>query len=142
MDYLLFFCYNEIAKVGSVMNEFLRAFPYLKPVNKYNLFNRFLEVSHGTMMFLYNITRDTYELHSLKSFKLNGESLQAVVEEDMLSGWLLTDYQANNIEKFGLEIKSDRDMTNDSLDAIDGRGLELLTTRALKTIEAMVGREI
>lgn len=124
------------------MNEFLRAFPYLKPVNIYNLNNRFQEVSNGTMMFLYNMTRDTYELHSIKSFKLNGESLQAVVEEDMLSGWLVKDYLANNITKFGLELKSERDITNDTLDKNSERGLELLTSRALKTIETMVGREI
>lgn len=124
------------------MNEFLRAFPYFKPVHMYNLFNRLQKASNGTMMFLYNMSRDTYELHSLKSFKLNGESLQAVVEDDMLSGWLINDFQANNMNKFGMEIKSDRDLTNESLDAASDKGLELLTTRALKTIETMVGREI
>lgn len=124
------------------MKEFLRAFPYLRPIRMYNLFERFLDASNGTMLFLYNASRDTYELHSIKSFKLNGESLQAVVEEDMLNGWLLKDYLANNITKFGIEIQSDREMTNDSLDAVSNRGFDLLTTRALKTIETMVGREI
>lgn len=124
------------------MNEFLRAFPYLKPVNMYNLNERFQKVSHGTMMFLYNMFKDTYELHSLKSFKLNGESLQAVIEEDALHGWLLIDFKANEVDKFGLEIQGERDLTNSLIDSSSERGLELLTSRALKTIETMVGREI
>lgn len=124
------------------MNEFLKAFPYLKPVNLYNLNERFQEVSNGTMMFLYNMARDTYELHSLKSFKLNGESLQAVIDEDALHGWLLIDFRANEVTKFGLEVQGERDLTNAFIDSNSERGLELLTSRTLNTIEKMIGREI
>lgn len=124
------------------MEEFLRAFPYLKPVHRYNLFERFLEISHGTMLFLYNNARDTYELHSTKSFSFNGESLQATLDEDEISGWLVNDFQANNNEKFKLELESERNANNDILDKYSDRGLELLTTRALKTVEKIIGREI
>lgn len=122
--------------------NFLRSFPYLKPVNIYNLYDRLLEASNNSLLLLYNMKRDLYELHSIKSFQLNGESLQAVIEDDMLSGWLVSDYRANDLNKFGLEIESERQLTNESFEKVDGKGLELLTTRALKTIEAMVGREI
>ncbi len=122
--------------------NFLRSFPYLKPVNIYNLYDRLLKASNNSLLLLYNMKRDLYELHSIKSFQLNGESLQAVIEDDMLSGWLVSDYRANDINKFGLEIESERQLTNESFEKVDGKGLELLTTRALKTIEAMVGREI
>lgn len=122
--------------------NFLRSFPYLKPVNIYNLYDRLLKASNNSLLLLYNMKRDLYELHSIKSFQLNGESLQAVLEEDMLSGWLVSDYRANDINKFGLEIESERQLTNESFEKVEGKGLELLTTRALKTIEAMVGREI
>lgn len=124
------------------MEEFLRAFPYLKPCHMYNLFDRFLEVSHGTMLFLYNNARDTYELHSIKSFSFNGESLQATLDDDTISGWLVNDFQANNNEKFKLELESERNANNDILDKYSDRGLELLTTRALKTVEKIIGREI
>ena len=120
--------------------SFLRSFPYLKPVNINNLFKRLL--SQSSLLLVYNMTRDTYEIHSIKSFQLNGESLQAVIEEDMLSGWLVTDCLANNINKFGLEIESERQLVNETFEKSEGKGLELLTTRALKTIETMVGREI
>ena len=120
--------------------SFLRSFPYLKPVNINNLFKRLL--SKSSLLLVYNMTRDTYEIHSIKSFQLNGESLQAVIEEDMLSGWLVTDCLANNINKFGLEIESERQLVNETFEKSEGKGLELLTTRALKTIETMVGREI
>ena len=143
MDYLLFFWYNLIGKGRcNMIQDFLRAFPYLKPVHINNLYDRLLHASDGTLMLLYNLRRDTFELHSLKSFRMTGDSLNAVVEDDMLNGWLVTDYLANNNNKFALEMESDRQITNDTLEANDGRGLELLTTRALKTIETMVGREI
>ena len=125
-----------------MIEKFLRSFPYLKPVNILNLFDRILKASNNTMLLVYNNSRDLYELHSIKSFQLNGESLQAVVEEDMLSGWLVTDYRANDINKFGVEIQSERQLTNQYLENNSEKGLELLTTRALKTIETMVGREI
>lgn len=125
-----------------MIEEFLRWHPYLKPVNRYNLFDRFLSASNGTMLFLYNNTRDLYELHSIKSFQLNRESLQAVIDEDNISGWLLTDYLANNNAKFSLEVSSERARDNETLELYQDKGLELLTTKALKTIENMVGREI
>lgn len=125
-----------------MIEEFLRWHPYLKPVNRYNLFDRFISASNGTMLFLYNNTRDLYELHSIKSFQLNRESLQAVIDEDNISGWLLTDYLANNNAKFSLEVSSERARDNETLELYQDKGLELLTTKALKTIENMVGREI
>lgn len=122
--------------------QFLRNNPHLKPVHIYNLYDRFLEASDNSMLFLFNIKRDTYELHSIKSFRLNQESLNVVVEEDMLNAWVLNDYLANNNNKFVTEVSSDRDLSNSFMELNEDKGLELLTTRALKTIETMVGREI
>lgn len=124
------------------MDTFLRVHPYLKPVNMYNLFKRILKISNNTMCLVYNVKRDTYELHSIKSFEYNGESLNAVIEEDMLNGWLVTDILANDVKKFGMELADEREMYNKTLDKNENKGLDLLTTRTLKTIETMVGREI
>lgn len=125
-----------------MVQEFLRSNPHLKPVRLYNLYDRFLEQSEYKMLLLFNIHKDQYELHSLNSWRLNGESLNVVLEDDMLNGWILHDYLANNINKFGIEIAGDREISNAYADSADGKGLELLTTRTLKTIETMVGREI
>lgn len=125
-----------------MVQEFLRNHPHLRPVNLYNLYDRFLEKSDNNMLLLFNIYKDQYELHSIRSWKLNGESLNVVLEEDMLNGWVLHDYLANDIRKFGLEVASDRELSNTLIESTGDRGLELLTTRALKTIETMVGREI
>lgn len=125
-----------------MVQEFLRSNPHLKPVNLYNLYDRFLKKSKNNMMLLFNIHKDQYELHSINSWRLNGESLNVVLEEDMLNGWVLNDYLANNIQKFSLEVASDRELSNTLIESAGDRGLELLTTRALKTIETMVGREI
>ena len=124
------------------MDTFLRTHPYLKPVNICNLYERLLEVSDNTMHLVYNVFRDTYEIHSSKSFKYNGESLNAVIAEDMLNGWLITDFLANNVKKFGIEIESERFLHNKTMEDYEDKGLDLLTTRTLKTIETMVGREI
>lgn len=123
-------------------DKFLRAFPYLKPVRINNLFDRFLKESNGTLLFLYNKTRDTYELHSLRSFMYTGESINAVVPEDVLNGWLIKDYRANDIRKFALEVEADRTYTNDLLDNYSNRGFELLQKRALTTVEKMIGRDL
>lgn len=125
-----------------MIEEFLRANPYLKPVNLYNLFDRFLECSNNTMLFVFNVFKKQYELHSIKSWKFTGESLNAVIEDELINGWILIDYLANNVTKFGQEVSSERDMTNAYIESGDSKGLELLTSRALKTIETMVGREI
>lgn len=124
------------------MDYFLRCFPYLKPVHIHNLFQRFREITGGNVLVVYNNARDEYEMHSLKAFQLNGESLLVVLEEDMLNGWLVNDYSANNIEKFGLEVQSERLLANEYLDRYDGKGLDLLTKRTLKTVETIIGREI
>ena len=125
-----------------MIQEFLRNNKHLKPVHLYNLYNRFLEATNSNILIVFNIYKDRYEMHSIKSWLLNGESINIVIEEDMLNGWLLHDYLANNIQKFGMEVASDRELSNALIASAEDRGLELLTTRALKTIETMVGREI
>lgn len=125
-----------------MVQEFLRSNPNLKPVNLYNLYDRFLEKTNNNLLLLFNIHKDQYELHSINSWRLNSESLNVVLEEDMLNGWVLIDYLANDMRKFGMEIASDRELSNALIESTEDRGLELLTSRALKTVETMVGREI
>ncbi len=125
-----------------MIDKFLRAFPYLKPVRIHNLYERFLKESNGNMLLLYNKTRDTYELHSLRSFEYNGESMNAVIPEDTLNGWLIKDYRANDMRKFAMEIEADRIYTNTLLDNYENKGFELLQKRALTTIEKMIGRDL
>lgn len=124
------------------MDEFLRYNPELKPVHAYNLFNRLLEASDNTLMLLYDVKRDLYEVHSLKSWKYNGESMNAVLEDDMITGWLIHDFRANDVNKFGLELQGERELHNAYLDSQENKGFELLTTRTLKTIETMIGRDL
>ena len=125
-----------------MIERFLKAFPYLKPVNINNLYSRFLNASHGTLMLLYNKTRDTYELHSLRSFAYNGESINAVVPDDVLNGWLIKDYRANDIRKYAMEVEADRLYTNSLMDNYENKGLELLEKKALTTVEKMIGRDL
>ena len=125
-----------------MVERFLKAFPYLKPVNINNLYSRFLKESGGTLMLLYNTTRDTYELHSLRSFAYNGESINAVVPEDVLSGWLIHDYRANNVRKYAMEVEADRLYTNSLMDNYENKGFDLLQKRALTTVEKMIGRDL
>lgn len=125
-----------------MIDKFLRAFPYLKPVRINNLYDRILKESNGVLLMLYNKTRDTYELHSIRSFAYTGESMNAIVPEDALNGWIIKDYRANDIRKFALEVEADRTYTNDLLDNYSDRGFELLQKRALTTVEKMIGRDL
>ena len=125
-----------------MIEKFLRAFPYLKPVRINNLYDRILKESNGVLLMLYNKSRDTYELHSLRSFAYTGESMNAVVPDEVLNGWLIKDYRANDIRKFALEVEADRTYTNNLLDNYSERGLELLQKKALTTVEKMIGRDL
>ena len=125
-----------------MIERFLKAFPYLKPVNINNLYNRFLQESNGTLMLLYNKTRDTYELHSLKSFAYDGESINAVVPDEVLNGWLIKDFRANDVKKYATEIEADRIYNNSLLDNYENKGFELLQKKALTTVEKMIGRDL
>lgn len=125
-----------------MIENFLKAFPYLKPVHINNLYDRMLNESNGTLLILYNKKRDTYELHSLKSFSYNGESLNAIIPEDVLHGWILHDYRANDVKKYALEIESDRTFTNTLFDNYSNKGFELLQQKALTTVEKMIGRDL
>ena len=104
-----------------MVSRFLKAFPYLKPVRTHSLFERFLKESNGNLLCVYNKSKDTYELHSLKSFKYNGESLNAVIPEDALNGWVIKDYRANDLKKYRQEVESDRMFTNKLLDNYENK---------------------
>lgn len=125
-----------------MIEKFLRSFPYLKPVRIHNLYNRLLKHSGNNLLLLYNKKKDTYELHSLRSFKYNQESLNAVIPDEILHGWLVTDIRANDNRKFSQEIQSERTMTNETLDLYADKGMELLQRRALTTVEKMIGRDL
>ena len=125
-----------------MVEKFQRAFPYLKPCNINGLYERFLKESNGTMLAMYNKSKDQYELHSLLSFKYNGESLQAVIPEDALNGWIIVDFRANDIKKFSLEVEAEREYTNSLMDNYSDRGFELLNKKALTTVEKMIGRDL
>lgn len=125
-----------------MIEKFLRAFPYLKPVNINNLYTRLLKASNNSLLLLYNKSRDTYELHSLLSFAYDGDSLNAVIPEDMLNGWLVKDYKANNVKRYSMEIEAERDYNNTVLDNYSNKGFELLQQRALRTVEKMIGRDL
>jgi hypothetical protein len=125
-----------------MVENFLKAFPYLKPVHINNLYNRFLKESNGVLLLLYNKKKDTYELHSLRSLKYTGESLNAVIPDEALNGWIIKDYRANDIRKFSTEVESDREFTNTLFDNYENKGFELLQKKALTTIEKMIGRDL
>lgn len=125
-----------------MVEQFLRVNPHLKPIRLYNLFERFLENSNNNIIMVFNIYKDRYEMHSIRSWRMGEDSFNAVIEEDFMNGWVLHDYLANNLQKFGAEVAGDREITNALIDSNSDKGLELLTTRTLKTIETMVGREI
>jgi hypothetical protein len=93
-------------------------------------------------MLLYNKTRDTYELHSLKSFAYDGESINAVVPDEVLNGWLIKDFRANDVKKYAAEIEADRIYNNSLLDNYENKGFELLQKKALTTVEKMIGRDL
>lgn len=125
-----------------MIERFLRGHPELCKCNISNLFERFLEASDGTLLCVYNRRRDTYEIHSLKSFAYDGDSLNVVLDEDTLHGWSIINYRSTDLKKFAASIASERQLTEHIFEYNEGKGLNLLTDRALKTVERTIGRDL
>ena len=82
--------------------------PWLRLVNIRNISDRFLKATNNDMFVVFNTIKDTYELHSVDSFRLTGYSHNTTIDPVFLNGYLLTDYKANNFKRFAIDVISRR----------------------------------
>lgn len=121
--------------------DVVRLQPWLRYYNVYNISDRLLEATSGDLFVCYNTIRDTYEVHSTRSFQVYASSVEFVIDKSLLNGWLVTDYKARNLKKFMTEEVSRREYTSYLYDKQDERNFNMLG-QTLKKIEKTLGRAI
>lgn len=124
------------------MDEVLRAQKELRIINCGNISDRLLKVSDGDMFVAYNTQRDLYEVHSIKSFNLNGMSINGVIEEDMLNGGLIESIRSSEIRRFGNEIRDERQYMEELLDNQEARNENKVFDLGRKLMKTTLGREV
>ncbi len=124
------------------MNEILRFYKELRLVNIGNISTRLLRETNGDTFLAYNILRDTYEVHSINSFKHNRMSCNGVIEVENINQELIENIKVNNIKKFGDQILSRREYLENLLDQHDNFKEEQLYKKGHKMIKQSLGREI
>lgn len=124
------------------MNDIFKTYKELRFININNISDRLLEATKNDLFVVYDTLRDEYQVHSILSFRLNGISINSVVDEESLNGDIISTILSSNIKRFGRDIKSDRDYINNLLDTQEKNLFKYNIERGRKMIEASLGREV
>lgn len=120
--------------------QVMRYQPWLRLVNKFSISDRLLELTNGDMFVAFNVIKQVYELHSVKSFRLSAGSLNATLEEEFVNGFIYSDFKANNHRKFRMELESQRQRNNRLYDKYEEDRMK--TEDMLKTVERTIGTKL
>lgn len=124
------------------MNEILRMYKELRIINVGNITDRLLKASKGDLFLVYNTLRGTYEVHSIRSFKMNGISINSVVDESMLNQEIIEIVKSCNIARFGKDLQQDREYLNKILDNREDEGMKRLLEKGRKMMTMALGRDV
>lgn len=116
----------------------LRYNPELRLCDIQQISTRLLKITKGNMFLAYNTLHDSYELHTVKSFKYTGVSLNATLDDDMLSAWLIKDVRAYSEEG----AKDRRAEQNHRYESHEDEVSSLSITRGLQMVERTIGRRL
>ena len=78
------------------IDKVLRGKPWLKISNTNNITTRLQIKTKGNAFIVYNLLQQTYELHTLEAYNLSGDSYNCSLDRELLSQFLIWDYEANN----------------------------------------------
>jgi hypothetical protein len=120
--------------------DVLRYQPELRFFNKNNISSRMLNFTNGDLFVAYNVIKGAYELHSVENFKINCISLNVSLEKEMLNGFILNDFKANNLKKFMYEVQDRREKTNYRLEEAEEKRLN--ENSALRVVERTIGTKV
>ena len=120
--------------------DVLRYQPELRFFNKNNISSRMLNFTNGDLFVAYNVIKGAYELHSVENFEINCISLNVSLEKEMLNGFILNDFKANNLKKFMYEVQDRREKTNYRLEEAEEKRLN--ENSALRVVERTIGTKV
>ena len=119
----------------------LRHQPWLRFMNRDNISFRFLKYSHGDLFIAYNTLNDSYELHSVRSYRLTDSSCNGVLDDNQVNGYALYNFREHELKKFMYEIQDDLEKRNRLYDTrSDARTATL--KNSLKQIELALGTKV
>ena len=126
---------------GCEMEKILRANKYLRVYNKNDITNRLLEATDGDMFLCYNNFKKSYELHSMRSFRKNRESLQASFQDGAhINQWLVRDVQANGTRRFLKEVEGEREYLQQLHEVKEEQTFNTMLDSNIKNVQAFLGR--
>lgn len=120
--------------------DVLRFQPELRFANAHDLSNRMLKLTNGDIFVAYNVIRGVHEVHSVENYKINGMSFNVSLEPEMVNGFLVNDYKANNLKRFVKEVQDRREKTNYRLEQAEENRLN--ENSALKIVERTLGTKV
>ena len=114
--------------------------PELRFVNLHKISDRMLKLTRGDIFIAYNVIRGSYELHSIENFKLNGISFNVSLDKEMVNGFLINDFKANNLKMFVEEVKDKRAKINYRYDEAESKRFD--DTSKLDVVERTLGTKL
>lgn len=120
--------------------DVLRCQPELRFVNLYRISDRMLKLTRGDIFIAYNVIRGSYELHSVENFKLNGISFNVSLDKEMVNGFVLNDFKANNLKMFVNEVQDRRAKINYRYEEAEAKRLD--DTSKLDVVERTLGTKL
>lgn len=114
--------------------------PWLKLVHIANITERLQRATQGNAFIVYNLIQQTYELHTIEAYNLSGDSYNTSFEIELVNGFILYDFKANDLKKFSEEVESERLYRKHLYDNQEKQKHNL--EEMLKTIERTLGTKI
>lgn len=92
--------------------DILRHNPRFKMINNFNITDRLQNISNNDLFVVFDTIKGTYELHSVRSYKLTGFSHNASLDQEFINGFIINDFKANDLKKFALDIQDRNEKLN------------------------------
>lgn len=122
--------------------QVLKHQPELRFCNKRKISERLLNETNGDLFVAYNVLRGVHELHSVENFMQNGISFNVSLDEEMVNGFILNDFKANNHRKFVTELQDTRDKTNYRLEQSEEAALKQRAEQIKLVSERTIGTKV
>ena len=122
--------------------QVLKHQPELRFCNKRNVSMRLLKETRGDLFVAYNVLRGIHELHSVENFIQNGMSFNVSLEEEMINGFIINDFKANNHKKFVTDIQDAREKTNYRIEQSEEAALKQRAEQIKLVSERTIGTKV
>jgi hypothetical protein len=120
------------------MKDILKYQPNLIYYNKNGISDRLKKLN---MFIAYNGFTNRYEIHYVKSFKYDGNSLQdSMIDDELLNQFLVRSIRENDHERFVRELEGERRRLESQVELHEERLMNANTDSIIQGIQRTLGR--